>query len=149
PGKERVLASRRETFGWLVRLGYAARGVVYVGLGYLALTTAGQARDGGTAVFDLLQDVPGGKPVLWLTALGLLAYAAFRALSALRDIEGHGSDAAGLARRAGHGASAAAHVLLAYTAFQFASGGAAQSAGDDGTRQAAGTLLDLPLGEVV
>jgi hypothetical protein len=141
------MAGKSETFGRLVRVGYAARGVVYVVLGYLALTTAGEAGGGGEAVFDRLQEVPLGTPLLWMTALGMLAYAAFRFLSAYSDIEGHGSDTKGLGRRAGHAASAVAHTVLAYAAFQYAQGTA--SGGSDGSRESAGTLLDLPLGGVV
>jgi hypothetical protein len=143
------VASKSETFGRFIRVGYAARGVVYVVLGYLALTTAGEASGGNEAVFDRLRDVPLGTPLLWLMALGLLAYAAFRFLSAYSDIERHGSDPKGLARRAGHVASAVAHTVMAYAAFQYARGTAAGAGGSDGSRETAGTLLDLPLGEVV
>jgi undecaprenyl-diphosphatase len=146
-GRETPMATKSETFGTLVRVGYAARGVVYVLLGYLALTTAGEASGGNEAVFDRLREVPLGTPLLWLMALGLLAYAAFRFLSAYSDIERHGSDAKGIARRVGHGASAVAHTVMAYAAFQYAQGTAA--GGSDSSQQTAGTLLDLPLGEVV
>ncbi len=43
-------------FVTLVRLGYAARGLTYILLGYLALNTAGQAREGATGVYDYLRD---------------------------------------------------------------------------------------------
>jgi hypothetical protein len=134
-------------FRWLVRLGYATRGLVYLILGYLALTTSSRAGGGGEAVFDVLRDVPMGALVLWLMAAGLLAYALFKAISAIGDVQRHGRDPAGLATRVGEGASAIAHTVLAYAAFQYASGSARDSSG--GQQQAAGSVLELPLGEVL
>src|SRR6185436_9482619 len=87
-----AMVDNSEKFRWLVRLGYAARGVVYIVLGYLALTTASEAQDGGDAVFDLLRDVPLGTLVLWLMAIGLLAYASFKFISAIGDVQRRGSD---------------------------------------------------------
>jgi hypothetical protein len=139
-----------EKFRWLVRLGYAARGVVYLVFGYLALTTANQARDGGTAVFDLLRDVPLGTLVLWLMALGLLAYALFKFISAIGDVQHHGSDPKGLMKRVGEGASAIAHTILAFAAYQYATGSSGgSSSGSEGSQQAAGSILEMPLGELV
>ena len=143
------MVDKSEKFRWLVRLGYAARGVVYLVLGYLALTTASQARDGGTAVFDLLQDIPLGTVVLWLMAVGLAAYAMFMFISAIGDVQNHGSDPKGLMKRLGEGASAVAHTVLAFAAYQYASGSSGGSAGSDGSRQAAGSILELPLGDLL
>lgn len=148
--RETALVDKSETFRWMVRLGHAARGLVYLVLGYLALTTAGAAGEGGAAVFDLLQDVPLGTVVLWLMAIGLLAYAAFRLICAIGDLERQGTDARGIGKRIGYGASAVAHAVLAHAAFQYASGSSSGgSGGGEGTRQAAGTVLELPLGDLV
>jgi len=136
-------------FRWLVRLGYAARGLVYLVLGYLALTTRSQAKDGGSAVFDLLRDVPFGTLVLWLMAIGLLAYAAFKFICAIGDLQGHGSDPKGLLKRVGEGASAIAHTILAFAAFQYATGSSGDSSGAEGSQQAAGSILELPLGDLL
>lgn len=135
-------------FTTLVRLGYAARGITYILLGYLALSTGGEARGGGKAVFDWLQDVPGGTVMLWLMALGLLAYAIFKFISAIGDIQHRGSDAKGVVKRVGDAASGIAHSILAYAAFQFATG--EKSTGADGSSQEmAGSVLDTELGAVL
>lgn len=144
------MVDKSEQFRWLVRLGYAARGVVYLVLGYLALTTAGDVRGGGSAVFDLLQDVPMGTAVLWVMAIGLLAYALFKLISAVGDVQHHGSDAKGLIKRAGDGASAVAHTILAIAAYQYATGSSRSSAGGgEGSKQVAGSILEMPLGDLV
>src|SRR5688572_16658969 len=116
------MVDKSEKFSLLVRLGYAARGLVYLLLGYLALSTAGKAQEGQNAVFDMIQDVPLGKPLLYVVALGLLAYALFKLIDAATDVEGHGGDTSGKAKRVGSGASGLTHLVLAYTAFQFAQG---------------------------
>lgn len=143
------MVDKSEKFSWLVRLGYAARGVVYLLLGYLALSTAGKAKDGQNAVFDLLQGVPLGEPLLYLVAVGLLAYAAFKAIDAASDIENHGDDAAGKAKRLGSGASALTHLVLAYTAYQFATGAKRQAADSGGAQDTAGSLLTWEIGPIV
>ena len=144
------MTDKSEKFRWLVRLGFAARGVVYLVLGYLALTTSGEAGGGGEAVMDLLRDVPLGNVLLWVMAVGLLAYAAFKFLSAVADIQHRGSDGKGIAKRIGDGASAVAHTILAYAALQYATGAAADASdGSEGSRQAAGSVLELPLGDVL
>lgn len=141
------MVDKSEKFSWLVRLGYAARGVVYLLLGYLALSTAGKAQDGQSAVFDLIQDVPGGTAMLYLVAIGLLAYAAFKLIDAATDLENHGDDAKGKAKRVGSAASGVAHLALAYTAYQFAVGEKQQSAeGGGGSQETAGSLLTWDIG---
>ena len=144
------MVDKSEKFSWLVRLGYAARGVVYLLLGYLALSTAGKAQDGQAAVFDLIQDVPMGTAMLYLVAIGLLAYAAFKFIDAATDIENHGDDAKGKAKRIGSAASGVAHLLLAYTAYQFATGDKQQSSQANGSSQeTASSLLTWEMGPVL
>lgn len=140
---------KSEKFSWLVRTGYAARGLVYILFGYLALTTAGEAAGGAEAAFDFIQSVPLGTFVLYLAAIGLLAYAAFKFLSAISDIEHHGTDAKGVAHRVGHFGSGIAHSLLAWTAFKFAQTAQQSPGGQDGSQQAAGALMTWDLGAVV
>ena len=141
-------ASAGQSFSLLVRLGYATRGLVYVLLGYLALSASGDAAAGPEASFDLLQDVPLGSAVLYVTALGLLAYAVYKFIAALGDLERHGNDAKGIAQRIGYFASGLAHTALAWTAFQFAHGNK-QSSANDSSGQAANTLLSWDLGAAV
>jgi hypothetical protein len=143
------LVDKSEKFAWLVRLGYAARGLVYVMLGYLALSTAREAGDGQSAVFDTIQDVPMGSVLLWLVAIGLLAYAAFKFIDAATDVEHHGNDAKGMAKRVGSAASGVAHVVLAWTAYQFATGTKQQSTGDTGGEEAAASLLAWDMGSLL
>ena len=123
------MVDKSEKFRWLVRLGFAARGLVYLLIGLLALTSGRES--GPEGAFDLLQNAPFGAPILYLAALGLVGYALFR-----------------VAQRIGHGASGVAHLALAWTAFQFAQGDKS-TASDPAAEQAAGTLLSFPLGSLM
>lgn len=143
------MVDKSEKFNWLVRLGFAARGITYLMLGYIALSTAGEAKEGGAAVYDYIQEVPFGTPLLWLMALGLLAYAIFRFISAAADIQNHGSDTQGMLKRVGDAASGVAHLFLAYACYQFASGAKQSSGEGGGSTEAAGTVLSMDLGAVV
>ena len=142
------MADTSERFRLLVRVGYAARGLVYILLGYLGLSSAGEASAGPQATFDFLQQVPLGSAVLYVVAIGLSAYAVYKFIAALGDVENHGSDAKGVAHRIGYFASGLAHAVLAWAAFQFAWGDKRSSSGD-GSEQAAVTLLAWDLGTAV
>lgn len=93
--------------------------------------------------------MPLGTPLLYLVAIGLVAYAAFKLIDAAAGIDGHGDDAAGRAKRVGSAASGLAHLVLAYAAYEFASGARQQAAGDAGGQEVASGLLAWPLGWVV
>lgn len=131
---------KSQKFITLVRLGYAARGLTYILLGYLALSTRGEAKDGASSVYDYLQEVPLGTPLLWVIGLGLLAYAAFKYMSAFADIQHRGSDGKGLAKRVGDAASGIAHTFLAYAAYQFATGDKQNATGGQSQEMASGVL---------
>ncbi len=142
------MVDKSEKFSWFVRLGYMARGLTYMLLGYLALEiSGGNAEGGSTGVFDMLQDVPLGTPLLWVIAIGMLAYALYKYLSAFANIYHRDDDVMGGLKRIGDLASGFAHTILAYAAYQFATG--AKSSSGDGTQERAGTVLSYDLGGVV
>lgn len=135
----------------LARFGFAAKGVVYIVLGTLAVMAATGVQGGKTAnkqqVIQTIQDLPMGRVLLGLVAFGLLGYIIWRLVQAIRDTENKGSDAKGMARRLGYAGSG-----LLYAGFAFAAGKAALSGGSGGqsgeTRQSlAAKLLDQPFGQ--
>ena len=139
---------KSEQFDRAVRLGFLARAAIYILLGVLALASSRQISDGPRAAFDAIGNVPGGTVLLWLVAIGLVAYALFRLASPLFDIEHEGSDKTGWAKRIGHAGSAVGHLLLAWSAFQFATTG---TAADDSARvqEVAAGVLSVNLGPVL
>lgn len=130
------------------RAGYVGRAIVYGLTGYLTLTTAGS--EGTTGVLEEIKAMSGGAILLALVGLGLLGYGIYRLYGAWMDLQGHGSDAKGIATRIGHAASGFAHVFLCYLAFKAVLGWSEESsAGGDSAGQAAGTLASMPMGEIL
>ncbi|MES2819946.1 MAG: DUF1206 domain-containing protein [Pseudomonadota bacterium] len=100
---------------WLARGGYAARGLVYVIVGGLAIAAAlgsGQAVGAEGALRSMLGE-RFGSLLLWIILLGLFCFSAWRLTQALGDTDSHGRDPKGLLIRTGLLGSAAAHLLLA------------------------------------
>ena len=100
---------------WLARSGYAARGVVYVIVGFFAISAAlgtGQAVDSKGALRQILEE-SFGEVLLWVMLVGLFSFSAWRLTQAIGDTDGHGNDAKGWLIRTGLIGSAVAHALLA------------------------------------
>jgi Domain of Unknown Function (DUF1206) len=134
----------------LARSGYAARGVVYLIVGYFAVLAAfgsgGGTTDTKGALTSLLGE-PYGQVLLGIIAVGLFGYALWRLIQSLGDTDGHGTDAKGLAVRGGMIVSAMANTLLAIFALSLIAGwGTGGGGGDSGTQNWTAWLLQQPLG---
>lgn len=132
-----------ETFA---RIGFFARGVVYIMLGYLTLATG--RSEGTSTVLDDLQALPGGSIILAVTALGLFGYGVFRLYGAAVDLDGDGTDFKGIGKRIGHAASGVAHFVLCYLAVRIMMGSGASSTdpGDTARSLPGGAILLIVVG---
>lgn len=138
------MVDKSQKFITLVRIGYAARGLTYILLGWLAIEAGSRIEEGNQAVFDMLRDWQFGTVLLWIIAAGLLAYALFKLASAVADVQHHGPGAKGIAKRIGDGASAVAYGVLAFAAYQFAAG--EKQSAEDGTQESAQSVLAMDFG---
>lgn len=132
------------TFEALTRIGFAARGLLYVLIGWLTLRT-GRPEDGSGALDELAGGA--GGLVLAAMALGFFGYGGWRLAEAWVDSEGHGGDARGLAARAAGAVSGLIHLGLGALAVRVALGG--RAGGGEAPEQGAATALALPAGELV
>jgi hypothetical protein len=141
----------------LARAGYAAKGVVYVLVGGLALLAAAGSRlpfdapDGATtgsrgALHRLLEQ-PYGRIILAAVAVGLAGYALWCFVRAVLDPQRDGTDAKGLAKRVGEFARGVLHVALVVAAIGMIRG--SRSGGDDGrgARDWTAWLMSFPMGQ--
>lgn len=96
------------------RLGYAARGLVYVLLGWVALSS-GKALSTGEAV-QAFDDLPGGDVLLVALAIGLFGYGLFKIFSAIVDLDNHGTEPKGMVVRGSRGLGGLAYWILAFIA---------------------------------
>jgi hypothetical protein len=113
------------------RAGFAAKGVVYTLVGIIAILAAwggsgasgpsgsssgGSEAEGAKGALEMLMRQPFGEVILGLVAAGLIFYALYRFFEAAADPDGQGSDAKGIAARAGAVISGASYGFLAYFA---------------------------------
>lgn len=133
----------------VARAGYASRGVIYVIVGSLAAVAAwgsgGKTTDSRGALVELL-GAPFGNVLLLLVAIGLVCYSIWRAVQAILDADGHGTDLRALAIRGGLAVSAITHLVLAFFAlsliFDWGTGGGS----GDASREWTARLLAQPFG---
>ncbi len=146
-----MVAANRSRLELLARLGYAARGVVNLLIGLMALLAAfgrggGATESKGALQALLLQPVLGGL-LLAVVALGLFGFALWRVLQSLLDADGLGRSPRAVAARAGQMVSAVVHAGLGAFALGLLLGG---GGGGDGEEQSAQDwtrwLLAQPLG---
>ena len=135
-------------FETLARGGYIARGVVYLLLGGLAVSSAiygGSDAEGSSDALSSLLSLPFGRILLALVAIGLLGYVFWRLAQGLLNADGVKDDAAGYAGRIGSLVSAGANVFLALSAAKLAlnMGG---SGGGNGEEEGSAWLLTQPFG---
>lgn len=125
----------------LTRLGFAARGLLYLIIAWLVIGT-GRTADLSGALEYL---ATGTERVLLIAiAVGFVAYGVWRLSDAALDSEGRGDDGKALAGRAGAAASGIVYLFLAWQAWQLLSGNGGASNG--GAEEQTQTVLQLPAG---
>lgn len=115
----------------LARVGLAARGIIYLLIGWLAwLTASGDPEDSKKDQTGALQEIAqrsGGRILLAVLAIGLAAYALWR-LSEF--VLGSAGDDDGIGHRLLSGARAIAYGALAFTAASLVLGSSGDDSGD-------------------
>jgi hypothetical protein len=125
------------------RVGFVARGVLYIVIALLVLGT-GRTEDLTGALEYLNQGV--GRLLLMVLAAGLATYGLWRLADAAFGIENRGSDGKTLRKRGAAGVIGIIYLYLAYKAARILLNG---DAGESSTQQQADTVLDLPGGQLV
>ena len=129
----------------LTRLGFAARGLLYLVIAYLILQT-GRAEDPSGALQVLASGT--GKWLLILMTAGFVAYGLWRLSDAALNVEGHEGGNKGLRERVGAAASGIVHLFLAWQAVRLLRGVGSTGQGG-GAEERAQTALALPGGQLL
>lgn len=115
----------------LARFGYAMKGVVYLIIGWLAVQLAigagGKATDQKGALQTIAQQ-PFGKFLLIIVGIGLVGFAVWTVIQAWFDTERKGSNVKGIVGRLGYAVAGVSYAILAFAAFQLATGARTSSA---------------------
>lgn len=137
---------------WAARIGYGARGFVYLSVGVLTLLAAmdkiGSAV-GSSGAAGWLADQPFGRVWLVLLGVGLWLFVLWRVLQAVFDADHEGDDLKGWAIRAGQALSGLFYALLASTVFEYLDEFGPRPAAEDvaENQDKAAALMDLPFGQ--
>jgi hypothetical protein len=147
---ENAAHSARPWMHRLARLGYSTEGAMYTLIGLLAARVAfgtGDHATGQRGALEIIAGSPFGGVSVGLIAVGFLGYALWRALQAIADPDGEGTDVRALGKRVGYGVSALVYASLAFSAVDLILGSASQGNGtpDDWTA----LLLSWPSGRVL
>ena len=99
------------------KMGYAARGMVYVVIGYLAFATVmgwGEHKADSKSAILSLKTQPFGELLLVVLVVGLMGYVIWRLIQGIQDTDNHGTSIKGLTIRFGLLCSAVTHTFLTY-----------------------------------
>jgi hypothetical protein len=137
----------------LARLGYAAKGLLYVLVGGLAALTAGgyggRITDTQGALATLYHQAF-GQLLVAAVALGLAGYALWNLARAVLDLERKGTDLGGWLARLGYAFGAFSSAGLAFAALQFLLGTRRTGeSSDTATRDGTAWLMQQPFGLVL
>jgi succinate dehydrogenase hydrophobic anchor subunit len=138
---------------WAARLGYGARGFVYLSAGLLILLAAlGLVGDtvGVKGSLDWLAMRPLGRVWVLLVGLGLAAFVMWRVLQSVFDADHEGTSRHGLSTRMSQAFSGFSYAALSFAAFGLlihAPEGDPAVQGVIRSREQAATVLSLPFGK--
>lgn len=99
----------------LGRIGLTALGIVYLGIGVLALETAlgiGGVITGAEGALNHLANEPFGIPMLYVVSCGLVVFALYRIIGGFYDVDANGHDAKAIVGRVGFALSGLGFGLL-------------------------------------
>lgn len=133
---------------WLARFGYAARGIVYLIIGALALQAAFSAGgpEDSSGALRVVSGQPFGRILLGALAVGLAGWVVWRLFQAIADPEGQGTGAKGVVKRLGYVVSALLYGGLAVEAVRLLLGSASGGGGETEADHWTAMLMDKPAG---
>lgn len=141
------MGAPREGFLTLTRIGFAARGLLYLLVGWMAVRL-GRAEDASGALAYLASG--SGRILLGTMAAGFAGYGLWRLADAGFDFERRGTEWKKLGVRAAGAGSGLIHLGLAYSAARLALGSGGGGGGSSRKAEAASSVaLGLPGGEAM
>lgn len=147
-----AVAENVKGHSWLenwVRLGYAARGILYFLIGYLAIELVATGRGKITDQQGALATVasqPYGRILLIVITIGLAGYALWGFYRAIFDPWHKGTDTKGIIARIGYAVSGLIYGLLVVPAYQLVKGAGGSGGGSQTVQHFASGIMTKPWG---
>ncbi|HEX6370413.1 MAG TPA: DUF1206 domain-containing protein [Longimicrobium sp.] len=132
----------------LARLGYAAKGVVYLIIGGIAAQAAfspAEQVEGMEGAMATILEQPFGKVLLGIVALGLAGFVLWRVVQAVRDPEHTGGGMKRAAERIGYAISGVLYAALTLEAVRMLRG---SGGGGGGTQHWTAVVMEKPFGRI-
>lgn len=132
----------------LTRLGYGARGLIYITMGLLAVQVAlgkGGALASPQGAIAAIGKQPAGMFLLWVVLVGIIAYAVWGVARAVFDPLGKGHDMKGLLARFGFLVSAFGYAILILPTYGSITG-ASQTANGSQTQKFITSIMAMSWG---
>jgi hypothetical protein len=142
-------ASKKNWLQRAARLGHLAKGLIHGLVGVLALQVAlgaGGRIAGDHEAMELIGDQPFGRVLLFLVAVGLAGYAAWRLIESFGGVWER--TRGGLLHRLGAFGGGLVNAALSVAVFQMALGGSGEASESHHPRSWVGELLGQPYGAV-
>jgi Domain of Unknown Function (DUF1206) len=150
PKAPQARQATRSAMPWLARAGLAARGVIYVLIGIIAVQiafgSAGHQADRSGAL-HLVASTPLGKAALWLLVVGFAGMCLWRASQAIWGSPGE--DGKKASKRAAAAARAVFYGVVTFGVLKYALGLGAPSSSDSQSKDLTATALHYPGGQVL
>ncbi len=146
--KAKTEKKAKEATSWLARIGYLAKGIVYILIGVLTLQAAFglvSASVNKNIVLIKIFNQPYGKWLLALLAFGLGSYAVWRIVQGLFDPEGNQE----LTDRVGHFVTGLAYAGITYIAFELVLGYGASRNNSAIPQKWTAIALGQPIGRIL
>jgi hypothetical protein len=112
---------KKRIIHYLPVYGCIATGIIYAGIGVLAMLSFLKIRHGGadeSSMMAIMNDYLLGKIFIGIILLGTVCYIIWRFYEAVTDPYEYGRDMKGIARRTGIGLSTIADILIVYAAIR-------------------------------
>ncbi len=106
---------------YLPVFGCISTGLIYLGIGVVAILSFLKIKQGGAdegSLLAFLNSFLVGKILTGAILIGTICYIVWRIFETIKDPYRYGNDAKGIARRTGIGLSSIADVFIAYSAIQ-------------------------------
>jgi len=146
---EQTVRRARPWIKLLARMGYAAKGAVYLLIGVTAILVAVGRRNGAEDFTGVLIQVfrqPFGEALLTVLAVGLIGYAVWCLIQAVMDTENKGSGVFGIITRLFYAGVGIVYASIAWSAFELLTGTGTVKQGDQPEQRWTARFLILPYG---